>query len=399
MKLAKNINSILEQDYYYVTKLDPISLSNIKYSTILSRRRYERALELIDIEKTEIQKNEALQIINNAINSMKENHIPLLIDNYIFAIGYPESYDLIIPYYDTLYDTCANNKRFTGIYNGQIGVFRNNRADLKNRIDYLRQATTTLFSPLLITKDLEKLQKELDINVNDLRKMLNSYKKLKVFTNNTYSDTDIANRIKQEILNETTLEVIAKKYHMNQDAIHRLLQTALSETEYREILDRLRFNSAKRYNSMQNTIETLMDLIPNGITINEGKTIKFNMLDYYSICPLNPKTIIENLKLLTTTSREQGVKRAKVKSFLSANSNQGPNVNIEYFQRNKVKLITSNGEFDMLDYFEQIHEEFEKNNIPSYAKLYQTALSRISRNQPILPLKAKEEVKEESRSL
>ena len=54
MKLAKNINSILEQDYYYVTKLDPISLSNIKYSTILSRRRYERALELIDIEKTDI---------------------------------------------------------------------------------------------------------------------------------------------------------------------------------------------------------------------------------------------------------------------------------------------------------------------------------------------------------
>ena len=269
MKLTKNINNILEQEYHYITKLDPLTLSNINYSTIIGRRKYERALELIDVERTEVQKNEALSSINNSINKMKETNIPLLVDNVFFAIGYPDSYDLIIPYYDTLYETCLTNRLFSGIYKGQIGIFRNKKEELKNRITYLREATTTLFSPLLVTKDIEKLQEELDININEIRKMLSSYKKLKIFTNNTYSDTDIANRIKVEILNETTLSTISKKYHMTEDAIHKLLQTVLSDADYREVLDRLRFNSAKRYNSIQNVIRVLMDLIPNGVSINE----------------------------------------------------------------------------------------------------------------------------------
>ena len=142
-----------------------------------------------------------------------------------------------------------------------------------------------------------------------------------------------------------------------------------------------------------------MDLIPNGVSINEEDKIKFTMLDYYTITPQNPKTILENLKLLNSTSKEDSIKRAKVKSYLQANSNQGPTVNKEYYQKNKVKLITSNGEFDMLEYFDQIHETFENYNIPSYSKLYQTALSRLSRNQPILPLKTQEEVKEETKTI
>ena len=120
------------------------------------------------------------------------------------------------------------------------------------------------------------------------------------------------------------------------------------------------------------------------------------MLDYYSITPQTPKTLIETINMLKPSTREDAVNKAKVKSFLVNNGNQGPTVNIEYFRQQNSKIINSNGEFKMEDYFSKIHETFKEYHIPFYAKLYMAALTRIGRNQPILPLKALEEVKEET---
>ena len=105
-----------------------------------------------------------------------------------------------------------------------------------------------------------------------------------------------------------------------------------------------------------------------------------------SITNINPKTILKELNQLKPKTRTEAVNITITKKFLSININQGPNVNKDYYLKEKYKLTINGKNYYMLDYYDQILDSFKNNNIPTYEKLFELSLLRLSKSQPILPL-------------
>ena len=143
---------------------------------------------------------------------------------------------------------------------------------------------------------------------------------------------------------------------------------------------------------MTRVIERLYDYIPNGIKLNDGTKVPFNMLDYYSLTYLSPSTIIAEMEKKKPNNKAEAIARAISKKYLNKNKKQGPYINREMLLGRGMKRIKDNQEFLIEDYIDEIFSTFKEYNIPQLSGLLDSAFIRISRNVPILPLTQKEEV-------
>ena len=381
---TKSIEDILNNYQKYIEIVDPIYINNSIYSTITSRRKYKRALTIIEQDRTEEEKNKAVEIIRETIKKIKDTNTTYLINNVLFAIGSPQSYDLVEPYYNAFKKACFENKSFIGYAKGHYGLFTKKPGTLSDRIQDLKLATLTLFTPIMVKDDVNELQNTFNIKLLDIKKAMENYKKQKSYEIQ-YSEKDIAHIIYRDIVAEKTLEEICKKYKISSNTIHNFLSTNLKPEEYRDVLDRLRFNSTKRFYAIKDTIQLLFDLVPNGINTNEIK-IPFTLLDYYSISNQKISVILEHVNQISPNERETAIRKAKVKVFLNANKVQGPLINKEIAERGNETITNKNGKYKMTDYYDEINATFKEHSIPNYQKLYSIALNRIANNIPILPL-------------
>ena len=382
--MNNKIDDILANYHKYIEIVDPIYINNSQYSSIINRRKYKRALEIIDQKRNDEQINKAVEIINQTIEKIKTTNNIYLINNILFAIGSPKSYDLIEMYYNELIKACKKNKSFVGYEKGRYGLFTKNPAAINDRIQNLKLATLTLFTPIMVRDDVNELQNTFNINLLDIKKAIENYKKQKSYEVK-YSDRDVAHLIYREIIAEKTLEELCKKYKISEKAIHKFLSDNLKPEEYRDVLDRLRFNSTKRFYAIKDTIQILFDLVPTGITTGD-KIIPFTLLDYYSITNQKILTILEHVSQIKPNERETAIRKAKVKEFLQKNKLQGSMINREMAERGQETIVNKNGKFQLIDYYDEIYETFKEHSIPNYHKLYSIALSRIANNLPVLPL-------------
>ena len=313
---------------------------------------------------------------------MEETKTPILVDNLLFAIAYPESYKLVRRYYDTLTTTCINNHKFMKFDGEKFSPFQNKSKDyVISRIKQIEQSTYTLYFPLFENTDFLK---EGNFDRRAIENMYYKNRMIRISENDDLRERKIAYEIYYQLIDsEDTLDNICKTYNMGSDKIHQILQDNLKETEYRIVLETLKRNSLKKYYEMTRVIERLYDYIPNGIKLNDGTKVPFNMLDYYSLTYLSPSTIIAEMEKKKPNNKAEAIARAISKKYLNKNKKQGPYINREMLLGRGMKRIKDNQEFSIEDYIDEIFSTFKEYNIPQLSGLLDSAFIRISRNVPI----------------
>ena len=272
-----NTNSVLKHYKNYIKKLDAETLNKMRYSTITSKTKFIKALEILETNREEDAKNVAYSLIEQSIKEMKVLKEPILVDNLIFAVAYPESYNLIKEYYSVLTETCLNSKRFMKFDGEKFSPFNTQSNDyVINRIRQLEQSTYTLFMGYFENDDF--LVTDGNFDKRAIENIHHKYSLLKVFRNETAYDQKIAYEIYYLILDsDYTLEKICKIYQKSNDSIHDILKSYLKEEEYNNVLKKLNLNGVKRYTEIISIIDKLYNYIPNGIRIDENIKIPFSM--------------------------------------------------------------------------------------------------------------------------
>ena len=391
-----NTKSVLTFKDKYIKELKPEELDKTTYYEIISLSRYKKALDITETDRTNEEIATAYVLIEKAISDMETNKNPILVDNLLFAIAYPESYKLVRKYYDTLTATCLNSKKFMKFDGEKFSPFQSKGEEyLISRIKQIEQSTYTLFMPLFENDDI--LITEAKFDKRAIENMHYKNRLLRIGENVDLRDKKTAYEIYYLLLNSNeTLETICNSFEMSDKRIHRILEEYLKPEEYQGILNILKNNSLRRYYEINKVIETLYNYIPNNIILNDGSKYSFTMLDYYSITNLNPSTILEEIKKRKPSTKEEALARAKTIKYLHTNKNQGPFINREMLKQSNTAITRENEQFLISDYADEICDTFKANNIPLYRDLTDTAFKRLTRGQPIFPLlenKLQEEIK------
>ena len=391
-----NTNSVLTFKDKYIKELKPEELDKTTYYEIISLSRYKKALDITETVRTNEEIATAYVLIEKAISDMENNKNPILVDNLLFAIAYPESFKLIRKYYDTLTTTCLNSKKFLKFDGEKFSPFQSKGEEyLISRIKQIEQSTYTLFMPLFNNDDI--LITEGGFNKRVVENMHYKYTELKSGEKVDLRDKNTALEIYTVLLDSSeTLESICKTFQISAEKVHQLLKDNLKPEKYQGILNILKNNSLRRYYEIKKIIETLYEYIPNDIILNDGSKYSFTMLDYYSITNLKPSTILEEIKNRKPSTKEEAIARARTIKFLHTYKNQGPFINREMLKQSNTAITRENEKFFISDYADEICNNFKTNNIPLYRDLTDTAFKRLTRGQPIFPLlenKLQEEIK------
>ena len=91
------------------------NFAKVEVSRIVKQKDYREFLATINDNKVSDElKNGALTAIREAIsiNRKEECQNPVYLNYVCFGLGAPDSYDLILEYYDTLYECCLRQKDF-----------------------------------------------------------------------------------------------------------------------------------------------------------------------------------------------------------------------------------------------------------------------------------------------
>lgn len=385
-----NTKSVLTFKDRFIKELKSEELDKATFSVITSLSKYKKALNITELDRTNEEIATAYVLIEKAISDMETNKTPILVDNLLFAIAYPESFKLVRKYYDTLTTTCLNSKKFMKFDGEKFSPFQTKSEQyVISRIKQLEQSTYTLFFPLFENQDFLN---EANFDKRAIENMYYKNRLLRIGENTDLRDKKIAYEIYTTLLSSNeTLESICKTYQIGAEKVHQILKDNLKEEEYQNVLDILKRNTLKRYYEINHTIELLYDYIPNGITRENGIKMPFTMLDYYSITYMSPSTILEEIEKKKPSNKEEAVARAISKKYLHTHKKQGPFINKEMLISTNMKIIRGNEEYSIVDYADELLNTFKKLGIPCYKDLLELAFSRITKNQPIFPLSQKEE--------
>ena len=399
---ARDINFILDHMRDNVKVLTPDTLNNAKFAVIINSAPFMNAFQISEIDKTKEQKQKALDAIKDVIEDIKRNGIPRRINNYLFAIGYPESYDLLLEYYDVLGKACMNSTRFVG-YDKEhgFGPFYNKESEILKKVNILKETSLLMFMPILGYKKIDEIKNDVGISLEDYKKMVDTYKKLKIFGNELQMEINMANVFYTKIRLGVTLEKLCEEYKLTQEYVRNILGKHLSEQQYEEVQKILKGNSMRRYMHIQQVVELLFQYVPDGIEVGDKK-VPFGMLDYYTITQMNPETILDYIMKpdnFKKVDHDMMVRRAKVKKFLAGNKNPGKIINRKQADELSSRMTTANGEFDIQDYVDEIFQYLGDNGVYTYKKLVEDAFTRIARGQPMLPLTLESFTKENEKKL
>lgn len=391
-----NTKSVLTFKDKYINELKPEELDKTTYYGIISLPRYKKALDITETVRTNEEIATAYVLIEKAISDMENNKVPILIDNLLFAIAYPESFKLVRKYYDTLTTTCLNSKKFMKFDGKKFSPFQSKGEEyLISRIKQIEQSTYTLFIPLFNNDDI--LITEGGFNKRVVENMHYKYTELKNGEKVDLRDKNTALEIYTVLLDSSeTLESVCKTFQISAEKVHQILKDYLKPEEYQAVLNILKNNSLRKYYEIKKIIERLYEYIPNGIILNDGSKYSFTMLYYYSITNLKPSTILEEIKNMKPSTKEEAIARARTIKYLHTYKNQGPFINREMLKQSNTAITRGNEKFLISDYADEICDTFKANNIPLYSELTDTAFKRLTRGQPIFPLlenKLQEEIK------
>ncbi len=383
-----NIPKVFELKKSYIIPLTPEKLDKIRFSKIANQVAYKKALDFIETERTEKDKELAYKLIEQAIEQMENEKTPLLVNNLFFAIAYPESYSLIDKYYVTLTTTCLENKKFMGFDGTKMSPFNKTggKSRVIEKIKQIKQSTYALFISHFGNAEFLKTDGGFDSRAID--NILYAYRILKIGTNDNPRTQQLAKEIYYLIVESNyTLEEVCKKYKLGQPTIHSILRDNFNTEEYETIKKILNRNSQRRYYEMQKTIKSLYYYIPNGITLENGTKKKFTMLDYYSLTHFKPDTIIVEMISQKPNTKEEYTTRAKCIKYLEKHKNLGQFINKKMLLSKRIIISIDGIEYKIEDYADDIISAFNENGIPCYSFLLETAFYRLAKNEPLFPLR------------
>ncbi len=141
------------------------------------------------------------------------------------------------------------------------------------------------------------------------------------------------------------------------------------------------------FNYLRQMAETMGKLIVEGINVNDN-AIPFTMLDYYSVCNIDPEIVFSCIK--------------RAKNKISYN-NQYANFFCSFYAKKMIGKRIMDNPYEVLeqknafiingerieptlDDIVSILNEFDNYNIPKYNRLVYTALERFAKKVPLFPL-------------
>ena len=390
-----SIVNITEHLSQYLEVLTPDLLYKTIYSNVVNSGSYSDALGVSRINISEEYKSKAINIIKNVIKKMRESNVPIKIDNMIFAIGYPKSYNLVKTYYDTLCETCLNNRKFINDdIRNNTKLLQSYEKKIRKKVCYLSECTYTLFVPLMRDKKNNDIIDETGLTNDSIKKISGKYKSLLIGNDAIVNEEKVARDMFELLKQDKKLEEIANKYTVTVDYCRSLLRSYLTLEEYDVVEKILKANSIKRYEYYNSIASLLIKYIVKGID-NNGEKESFCMLDYYTITRINPIEMQGFVFNLRCNSENRLLMQSfnKIINFFEANRWVGRVVTRESACYDDLKIIKDDEVYYLRDYVDQIFSTFEANGIVPYKKLVDLAFKRLVHGGAILPL-LEEEKKE-----
>lgn len=388
----------------FIKDLNPEDLKKIEHQSLLNRSYFQNAFSLSEIEVMQEEKKLVQKKIEETITQMKEGTIPpQLIDYRLFAIIAPENYPIVIDYFNVLLSSCLKEKQFTDYtyketdwdYHVHSEYNITNEEMMKKKTSILKDAILLMFLPTINEMDIEEVKEKLGWEIKEYKGILEDYKGMKISKNQIQKDMDLTQKIYQKIQKKVPLEKIGKELNCTESYIHRLLETHLSEEQFNAVKELFQEKNRQRTAHIANTIQSLTEFISNGIDVGDNH-ISFTMLDYYSITKLQPNTILDFMKQNSKSdSREEAIKKSKIKKFLSNKNPLGKIIKKEDESNWNQTFINSTGTYEMKDYIDQVLAELEKRKIPAHRSLAEIAFKRMVRGEPIYPFLSDSQKEEE----
>ena len=112
-------------------------------------------------------KDEALSMIREAIlvNSQERCQKPIYLNYVCFGLGAPDSYDLLLEYYSSLYECCLKQKDLCGISMGVYGKFYKKPHLLKNSINRMKVLSLLTMGDMLLDKSGLDVMKDFKLSL------------------------------------------------------------------------------------------------------------------------------------------------------------------------------------------------------------------------------------------
>ena len=204
------------------------NFAKVEVNRIVNQKNYREFLVAINDNKVSDElKNGALTAIREAIsiNSQEECQNPIYLNYVCFGLGAPDSYDLLLEYYSSLYECCLNQKDLCGIKNGIVGKFYNNKKGLETRINSVKVLSLLTMMDTVFSKTSMEIMEEVNLPF----KYLNLYYSYMNNINNTINSLycfdsnkamkDFLLEVYKKIINGEPVSFLKDKYNMSLDKL------------------------------------------------------------------------------------------------------------------------------------------------------------------------------------
>lgn len=366
----------------------------------ISTKWFRECIGGIEVEKS--VKEETLDKINKVIDGVSKNDVTVR----DFVITYPDSLYLVKKYFEIYSPNIhldgnylPREYREKGCSNQQ--QYQKVLLEEKRKIDESKIILLIIYGPILSRlKSEDEINKMLDILGIDLvsfGRVINLYnvvisKDVKAIRDleEDYNDVIAGIVISSFLNNDVTKEEVCSKYGIGSILFSKYIDKYVSihPELQKEIENKLRNNSRKKFFYINNLILMVANYIDNGIIIDSTR-LPFTMLDYICLTSMNIDELVTYIKKLKDfDSKAQLLASRTLIKFYSGNRRLGKRITESETVLNQKNIFIINGNRvePTKDDIEEIFNLFDENNIPKLDSLIYIALNRKARGNPILPL-------------
>ena len=387
----------------YDLVLDSILLRDIGH--VFPNSYYHDFMEKIKNNRVSSSlKDEALSMIREAIlvNSQERCQKPIYLNYVCFGLGAPDSYELLLEYYSSLYECCLKQKDLCGISMGVYGKFYKKPHLLKNSINRMKVLSLLTMGDMLLDKSGLDVMKDFKLSLGDVDTLYSYLEKVQDEDKVRELRVDTFKRVYHEVIGGRDIDFILNKYQVKFNKLVILMRNYLGNDAADSIVSVKKQEDALKLNNQKQQFEKITKLIFDGINNPDMLEKKFTALDYFVFSRENPRDLFNFMrdfsyedylklkpKFVLKKEKYYICRAIMVKNLLEYLTNfniYNKDRNFDYFTRNNSFVITQNDKkYFLNDYIEQIFELFDKKAIPKSRETVDVAFHRLINKLPIFP--------------
>ena len=392
------------------------NFAKVEVSRIVKQKDYREFLATINDNKVSDKlKNGALTAIREAIsiNRKEECQNPVYLNYVCFGLGAPDSYDLMLEYYDTLYECCLRQKDLCGIKNGIVGKFYNNKKRLESKINNIKVLSLLTFMDTVYSKTSMEIMEEVNLPFKYLSLYYSYMNNINDTINSLYCfDSDKAIKdflleIYLKIINGETVSFLGDKYKLSIDRLINLVREYLGGDMASSLVSYLDGKKQDEVNTKRECYNynymalALFESMAGNVVIND-EFVKFSILDYFvyshedlldfrlfiwrmsydDYIELNPSVVLTEKTYYNFRGILADFLFEQHKHFISYKT---PKSYDSFVSENNYIIKEDGSQYYLNDYLDEIFRVFDDRDIPCSDINVKIAFSRVSDKLPILP--------------